>query len=306
MDDNEVPDLIRTLTAAGFELSNVERKPNFMLLHLVRADEFRIPIRYLLAYAGRGRVSSSDAKVLGKIADRDGASAVVVVSDSQGSIPDLVLVTKDELYCRLGGPVSSMLPLEPEYGRDLVTLGLNKLPDGVRGRPDDLFEVYVHAGLQFVLTGHVIRYGQGRRFEAVPDGLALGKRTPMLLYDCKAADNMYEFGAATIRQFSDYVRDFHRRYEKYIGRLHCFLAISSAFQDHATLLDRSGELYGKCGVPLVCMSAADLARTVTLFSNHTAFRQAVDWSDLLRPPMLDFSRVEAAVGARGRDGVIKE
>ena len=124
MGDNEIPDLVRTLTAAGFELSNVERKSNFLLFHLERADEFRIPIRYLSAYAGQQQISSGDAEVLRKLGDRDGAS-VIVVSDSQATIADHVVLTTDELFGRVGGAVSSMLPLEPEYERDLETLGFN-------------------------------------------------------------------------------------------------------------------------------------------------------------------------------------
>ncbi len=183
---------------------------------------------------------------------------------------------------------------------------MNKLPAGLKGKPDDLFEAYAHAGLQFLWRGRVIRYGQERRFEAVPDGLALGANAPFLLYDCKAADSFYEFSATTVRQFADYINDFNRRYQGYLGRLHCFLAISSAFQEEGTLRNRSDELHGKCGVPLVCLTAKELARMVTLFSKHLALRSVVDWTDILRPPIVDFSRVEAGLQARIRDGIVRE
>jgi hypothetical protein len=169
-----------------------------------------------------------------------------------------------------------------------------------------LFEAYAHAGLQFLWRGRVIRYGQERRFEAVPDGLALGARIPLLLYDCKAADTLYEFSATTIRQFADYITDFNRRYQSYLGRLHCFLAISSGFQDEQILRNRSDELYGKCGVPLVCLTAKDLAQMVTLFSQHLPLRSVVDWADILRPPAVDFNRVKVGCEARIRDGVVRE
>jgi hypothetical protein len=303
--ENEIPDLVRTLTAAAFELVTVERKANFLLFHLVRPDEFGIAIRYLLAYSGKERMSSGDMGVLEKIAANEGAS-LVFVSDSQVSDGKHVLLTSDELFGRLGGVVDSMLPLESEYPEHLELLGFNRLPTGLRGKPDELFEAYAHAGLQFLWRGRVIRYGQERRFEAVPDGLALGARIPLLLYDCKAANISYEFSATTIRQFADYINDFHRRYLSYLGRLHCFLAISSAFQDEKTLRNRSDELYGKCGVPLVCLTAKDLAQMVSLFSQHLALRSVVDWADILRSPAVDFNGVKAGLEARIRDRIIRE
>jgi hypothetical protein len=283
----------------------VERKANFLLFHLVRADEFGIAIRYLLAYSGKERMSSGDIAAVEKIAALEGGS-LVLVSDSQASDGKHVLLTTGELIGRLGGVVNSMLPLEPEYPQQLELLGFNKLPTALKGKPDDLFEAYAHAGLQFLWRGRVIRYGQKRRFEAVPDGLALGAKIPFLLYDCKAADTAYEFSATTIRQFADYINDFTRRYQIYLGRLHCILAISSAFQDQATLRNRSDELYGKCGVPLVCLTAKDLARMVTLFSEHISLRSVVDWADILRPPIVDLSRAEAGLQARMRDGIIRD
>lgn len=305
MADDDIPDLVRTLIAAAFELTKVERKANFLLFHLARPDEFGIAIRYLLAYSGQEKISSGAQQALQKLAAREGAS-VVLVSDSHTSSGKLVLLTKDELLGRLGGAVNSMLPLEPEYPAQLELLGYNKLPSGLKGKPDDLFEAYAHAGLQFLWRGRVIRYGQERRFEAVPDGLAVGSMAPFLLYDCKAADTCYEFSATTVRQFADYINEFGRRYYAYLGRLHCFLAISSAFQDKDTLRNRSDELYGKCGVPLVCLAAKDLARMVSLFSKHIALRSVVDWTDILRSPIIDYDRVEAGLQARIRDGIVRE
>jgi hypothetical protein len=138
--ENEIPDLVRTLTAAAFELVKVERKANFLLFHLVRPDEFGIAIRYLLAYSGKERMSSGDIEVLNKISASEGAS-LVFVSDSQAPDGKHVLLTPDELFGRLGGVVDSMLPLEPEYSEHLELLGFNKLPNGLKGKPDDLLVV---------------------------------------------------------------------------------------------------------------------------------------------------------------------
>ena len=304
VDENEIPALVRTLTTAAFNLVQVDRKTNYLLFRLVRPDEFGMSIRYVLAYSGEQRMSMADVESVAKVAAHEGASVVLVGACGEYA-GDYVCLSPDELFGKLGGAVNSMLPLEPEYADQLETLGYNRLPEGLKGKPDDLFEAYVHAGLQFLLRGRVIRYGQDRRFEAVPDGLALGKTTPLLLYDCKAAGEAYEFSATAVRQFADYVKEFHQRYESYLGRLYCFVAISSAFQDIETLRARSDELYAKSGVPLVCVRACDLATMIGLFTERVALRAVVDWKEILRPPIVDIGRVESVMQARLRDGVIR-
>jgi hypothetical protein len=306
MPENEISNLMRTLLASGFEVTTVDRKPNYLALHLLRTDEFGIDIRYVLAYAGDSPISTADAEGLRKVAKRDG-SALVVVSSANKDLPaDLVVLSKPELLGKIGGVVSSVLPLEPEYGEQLKTLGQNKLPEGLAGKPDDLFEGYVHAGLQFLLRGRVIRYGQERRFEAVPDGLMLSTKAPLMLYDCKAAGTQYELSRSAIRQFADYVNQFHSRYAEHVGRMHAFVVVSYAFQAKSVLMERSNSLYSQCSVPLVCVTAASLAEMVSLFADRPIYRTTVDWKEIFVPPLLIFQKVKEAVEARQRDQVIRE
>jgi len=257
-----------------------------------------------LAYAGDGPISHADSEILKKIALHSRASLVIVTSNTD--LPsDLVVVSKNQFFGRLGGIVSSVVPLEPEYGSQLVILAKNKLPPGLVGKADDLFEAYVHAGLQFLLRGRVIRYGQNRRFEVVPDGLVLGSNAPLMLYDAKAASEAYEFSRTAIRQFSDYARHFQNRYEQYVGRLHAFVVISDSFQDQTALMDRSNELYAECSVPLVCFTARGLAETVSLFADSIAFRAIVDWKTIFAPPLLRIEMVREAIEARRRDRIAR-
>jgi hypothetical protein len=302
--EEETPTLVRTVLAAGFEIDRVDRKPNFLALHARRVDEFGNKNRYLIAYAGDSAISESDAEVLGKLASHEG-SALVIVSSNPSLKTHAALLTKSELFGKLGGVVSSVVPLEPEYGEHLVALASNKLPPGLVGTPDDMFERYAHAGLQFLLRGRVIRYGQERRFEIVPDGLIIATHAPLMLYDCKAASERFDFSQTTIRQFADYIKRFHKQYESYIGRLHSFLAISDEFQTQKTLLDRSNELYSECGVPLVCMTASTLGGVVSIFADRPVFRSVVDWKSLFVPPLIELKTVKEAVEARKRDRVVQ-
>lgn len=290
--------------AAGFDIDRVERKPNFLALHTGRSDEFGNTNRYLIAYAGDSPISDADAEILRKIASLE-RSALVIVSNNISLNTDAPVLTKSELFGRLGGALSSVVPLEPEYAEQLLTLASNKLPPGLAGTPDDLFEAYAHAGLQFLLRGRVIRYGQERKFEIVPDGLIIGGHAPLMLYDCKAANERFDFSQTTIRQFSDYIKRFHKQCEAYVGRLHAFVAISDEFQSADTLLARSNELYSDSGVNLVCMTASALGATVSIFAERPIFRSVVDWKSLFVPPIFEAKKVKQAVEARIRDGVVQ-
>jgi hypothetical protein len=213
------------------------------------------------------------------------------------------LISKD-LLARLGGPVLALLPLEPEFPDRLRILGHNELPAGMNGKPDTLFEEYGHAGLQFILQDRVVRYGQERLFEALPDGLVAGHQSPLMLYDAKAAKSGYEITSTTIRQVADYVRTFHARYEGFTGRLFAFVLISGHFQTEGSLEERSNQLYAECSVPLRTCTADALAKIIALLANRPSYRQAIDWKTIFSRAMITAEAVEENLTARLRDGAI--
>lgn len=288
------------------ELPNLMRTPNYLAFNLERPDEFGIAIKYLLGYAGDRPISDADIEGLRKPASSESSSLVVVSSNTNIPADSAVVLTKAKFFGLMGGVVSSVLPLEPEYGSQLTVLAKNELPDGLAGEPDDLFEAYVHAGLQFLLRGRVLRYGQNRRFEAVPDGLALIKGAPLILYDAKAAKETYGLSKIAIRQFSDYITQFHIRYEEHVGRVHAFAVVSGSFQDRGILMERSNELYAACGVPLVSVTAESIAQMVALFADRPVFRSVVDWKSIFVAPFLEFAKVKEIVETRKRDDVVKD
>jgi hypothetical protein len=300
---NEIPEFVRTLFAVGFDVLSVTHQPNFTLVDAVRNDEFGLAHRYAFAYAGDQSLSAADRNALLKLPRRNGAQ-VVTISDTE-TAKELVVLSRSKFFGKVGGPVSSVLALEPNYSGRLIELGFNRLPPDLRGRPDDLFESHVHAGLQFLLCGRVIKYGQERRFEAVSDGVTIGKNSPLMLYDCKSSEHQYEFSKAASRQFADYVNDFHRRYEQSVGRLYAFLVVSSAFQEIETLRGRSDELYSACSIPMVCLTTETLADLVSLFSSNVAFRSIVDWKNVFRAPIVDVTLAREQLAARQRDGIAR-
>lgn len=302
--DNQVSTIIRTLVGSGFQLDNVSSKPSHLVLRAYRTDEFGIRWRYVIAYTGGNTLSGPAIAGLRKVASNDKAS-LVIIGTTRETHAEIPVISLNDFVGRMGGSIPSFLPLESEYAAHLSSLGLNKRPSGITGRTDDLFEAYVHAGLQFILQRKVIRYGQERLFEVVPDGLVFGRDSLQLLYDCKAYAKGYPISRDSIRQFADYVRNFHSRYERYVGRLHAFLVISGKFKSEGTLEERARELYSECQVPLVFMSADTMGNIVSLLASAPVFRQSIDWKIIFSATIVNVAAVKKDLAARRKDGVIR-
>jgi len=300
-----LPTVVRTLLSVGFQIVTTEHKPSYIGIVASRVDEFGVPNRYLFACVALDRaLPEEDVVVLQKLADHHKA-ALVVIGTVATARRDLGVMTVEELLGRLGGPVSALLPLELGYPKALAILGHNSLPPGVAGKPDTLFEEYVHAGLQFILQDRVVRYGQERLFEAVPDGLVAGSRSPLMIYDAKASKDGYDVTANSIRQFADYVRTFHRRYESFTGKLYAFLLVSGHFETKGTLEDRSAQLFADCEVPLRTLASEEMSKIVALFAERPTYRLAIDWRAIFSKTIITAASVEANLEARGRDRVIQ-
>jgi hypothetical protein len=289
---------------AGFTILNTIRKPSYLAFTVRRFDEFGVENRYLIVCPDRAALTDSDADALVKIG-RGERAAVVVVGVVATERQEISALRMDKFLARLGGPVAALLPLDPAYPEQLCVLGHNTLPSDMTGEADDRFEEYVHAGLQFLLHERVIRYGQERLFEVVPDGFIAGRHAPLMLYDAKAAEKGYDVSRQSLRQFADYVRRFHSQYEEYAGRLHCFIVISGHFNSDDSLQERSSQLYAESGVPLCFLMAQEMSEIVRLMADRPAFRQAIDWRAIFSTPIVLASTVEKQLNARVRDAVIR-
>ncbi len=293
----------RTLLSAGFVVTNFSRKPSYIAFHAFRSDEFGVRTRYLLAFNNGGNFTQTDFDALRKSAKYNSESLVIVGIVDKPDADDTPIISPETFLKRLGGAVSSYLPLEPFYSEHLEKLGRNELPAGLTGKADDLFEEYVHVGLQFLLRHRVIRYGQERLFEKLPDGIALGGNI-LLLYDCKAAGKGYEISSISMRQFVDYVNAFHRRYQNYVGRINSFLVISGYFQHPNSLDDRSRELIAECGVPLSFLNAKDMGDIIKMFVENPVYRQSLDWRRIFSGGVVRPAAALEDLRARYKDGVI--
>lgn len=301
----ETSTIVRTLVGSGFIVSNVSRKPSYIAFHTQRSDELGVRTKYLLAFSGETKLSSTDVAALKRAASYHSAALVIIGYANNQRESEFPVIAPEEFLQRLGGAISSYLPLESFYADHLKTLGSNKLPDGLNGEADELFEEYVHVGLQFLLHKRVVRYGQDRRFETLPDGAILDARNLLLLYDCKAAEKGYDITRNTIRQFADYVQSFHRRYEKYVGRVNAFLVISGFFQSPSTFDDRSRDLQAECQVPLAFLTAEEMGKIVKKFLKYPKYRQSIEWKRIFSGGIVRAADVQKDLRGRIKDGVIQ-
>lgn len=304
LDKNPNPNIIitlRTLLTGGFVLDGAQRKPGYMLFYTHRYDEFGTPQKYCFALADDRLV---EAHINGaKIAANHSNAQLVIIGDADGDIPQIEWLRFINLF---GGPVFSSLPIEPSFNDQLITLSFNRLPEGLEGTPDDLFEIYVQLALEFILGGRVIRYGQERRFEKRPDGLVIPNPDFTALYDAKAYQDGYKVTINTIRQFGSYVLDFKRRYRLHLQRLDTFIVVSGEFpHKQNTLGSRSRDMLSECGIPLSFLRAQDLATIIENVREHPSSRRSINWRRIFSEPIVKPKHVISEIDAILKDNVIR-
>jgi len=297
--------IVRSLVGSGFAWPTAETAPNYLMIQAERTEQFGVKVPYLFAFTSC-RINSADALTLVQEAEERHA-ALVIVGDAEDALDGISLLSYEQFFDRLGGPIFSLLPFDPQFSARLAVLGDNKLPEDLKGKPDDLFEEYVHAGLQFLFRSRVIRHGQDRRGEPVPDGVAGGYAAPLLLYDAKAAGGGYDMSMTAVRQFADYIVGFHRQYESLFGRLTAFLVISGRFENDAeALAERQYEVMSRSQTPLSFVTAETLGGIVTRLVQRPLFRQTVNWRRVFARPVARLADVDKELTARAKDGLIME
>jgi hypothetical protein len=305
MDTPDRPNLaiaVRTLVAGGFMLVSVQRNPGYVLLHMDRPDEFGAVHHYCLALAEDTfqEVHVAGAKIS---AEHRHAQLILIGHGETGDVPS---VEWDRFLNLFGGPVFTSTPFEPNFKDQLVKLGFNQLPEGMEGKPDDLYEAYARIALEFVLGTRVIRYGQDRLFESRPDGIILPYHGFAALYDAKAYAKGYTVTLDTIRQFCSYVEDFRSRYRLYFQQLSAFIVISSNFPHRSeTLANRSRELFATCGVPLIFLTSETLGEIVAYLSTRSVARSAINWRRVFAEPIVTAESVQKEVEVVKRDEILR-
>ncbi|MFC1897596.1 hypothetical protein ACFLX8_03415 [Chloroflexota bacterium] len=297
----EVETAIRTLTMGGFTLVNANRMPYCLLIQTTRRDEFGSVQNYSFALVDHNLTSEQVDNI--KIPTRDFNSTLVIIGTSETDDPQIEWNRFINIF---GGGVYSSSPLDPDFKNQLNQLGHMQLPEGLIGKADDLFEIFAHSALQFLLGGKVIRYGQARLFESKPDGLMIPNSSFTSLYDAKAAKDGYNVISDSIRQFKTYVDDHIQRYSHILGRLYSFVVVSGHFQQMSdTLARRSQELISTCGIPLCFLSVDALVQMLDIVLNNIKKRNAVNWSKVFTEPVANPKTLQEEIGFITKDEIVK-
>jgi hypothetical protein len=238
-------------------------------------------------------------------ANRYGGVCIYITTDPQKPLGFDCSYTLGEFFAVLGGEVSVDRILRADLREVLVELGHNRLPQGFVGSPDDLLEDYSKECLQFLLECPVRRYGQERKFEKRPDGLALGRRDLNLFFDSKAYGDRFHPSADDIRRFATYVDDFNNAYAAFVGCISTFVVISGSFSENReAVLEKSNDLLALCHTPLSCISSATLAEMVQLSRSAGQARGTVDWKRVFVPGLVETSRLESQLSKVQKDRII--
>jgi len=295
-------EVIRVLMGNGFTIIGVEPKPNYHCFVVERVETLGARVRYSLVVAS-DKLTPGDIAWLENRESTD-TGHVILVGDPEVE-PSLPVLTHAQFMDRLGGPILSLLPLHPHYGDNLITLGSNSCPTGLQGEASDLFEEYVHAGLQYLLGSRVLRYGQERRFENVADGVTFNDVIPIVIYDCKSAKDGYEASADSVRQFAKYVDDFNGRYGARIGRVYSFLVVSTNFTNGPdSMKNQSANLRASTeGTTLTFVRSEDLATMVSGAIREPNLRRSLDWKRLLATESLTAEAFESNLAERRKDQI---
>jgi hypothetical protein len=291
---------VRTLTVGGFVLEKAARNPTFALIYAYRYDEFGGKQQYCFAIFDSP--PTENEIVSAEIAAKHNEYELVIISPV--AIKEKASIEWSHFLNLFGGPVFSYSPLDAEFADHILELSINRLPVGLEGKPDDLFELYTHRALEFIFGCRVNRYGQERRFETCPDGAILKDKVFTALYDTKAYFNGYEVDSNSIRQFGSYVTDFQQRYGS-IFDLNAFIVISGTFSSSANSLEnRSRQFLSEARVPLVFLTAKTIVEMINLLSEFPSARRAINWRKIFVHPVVTLGLLQQEIETITKDKIV--
>lgn len=297
--------VIRTLLVSGYHIHGFERPtPESFCALVTKHDRLGATVGVHLLFL------SESSKALLQRAEKDARIArstlvVVTLSPNLDLPKEIVRYSLADFFEALGGEVRTGRIFDSNLVSVMDELGHNRSLANVPGKPDDLLELYSEECLEYLLECPVRRYGQERRFEPLPDGIALGRNKFNLFFDAKAYSHGFHPTADDIRRFASYVVDFNNRYKNHVGSISVFLVISGSFSDDVSALkEKASDFLAECSTPLVMMKARDLAAAIKLVRSANCRRTAINWRRILAPEVVDIARLEGEVRRVTKDGII--
>lgn len=303
MKDGEIVKLLRTLLFNGYHLVNIKRIPNAAILNIYRIDFLGAQINYSLLYC-----EQTPSKAIKSIFSKDAKfnkSHPLFLGDFKIEGSESILL--DVFLNKLGGAVNTGILLQENLSKILDELGKNRLPNGLKGEPDDLLEEYTKETLQFLLNSPARRFGQDRLFESLPDGIVIDQNKLIIQYDSKAYAKGYSVSSDDINRYASYVSNFNIKYGDFFGKIHSFLVVTGRFeQSESSLQKKSSALYAKCNTNIVYLEAKEMGEIVVFLRNNLRARSLVNWKNIFSQLIITKSLISSDLKKSSKDNLIRE
>lgn len=303
MEKIQLRDFLITLITNEYHLLSIRKITEFdTIVNVFKYDKIGAKINYSFLLSHDEITDGLEKNLL--INSKDLGSTPVFINDKYNSA-NFIHYKIYEFEELIGGFINTGLILIENIDQILDELGFNKLPDLLTGKPNDLHEIYVKEGLQYLLNSPARRYGSDRRFESLPDGVVIGKKNTIIYFDSKSASDGYEFTSDDIKRFAGYVTDFNNKYKSTIGTIFCFLVITGRFEDSESSINkRSKTLYELCQTNLSCVTSKQLGEIIKLVKRNQSYRDSINWRKIFSNLLVHTGLIESELNITKRDKII--
>jgi len=298
--------ILRTLFAAGYRVIKVERaSATSTFVNLVGVDLLRAEVKILALVTKTYGLGLK--RRLEKQADAEHSTPIVIsLSSELKTTPGVPCHQIGNFFKLLGGAVQTDRIFRPDLPAIINSIGFNKLPKGLAGKPDTLLEEISSECLRYLLDCPLRRYGQDRLFESLPDGIAFARSNTNFYYDAKAYTGFYHPSADDIKRFAEYINDFNDRYATFVGRIFRLLVISGGFsKSEKAIAEKNNDLDARCGTQMTFISTSALAESVALMRKRSQQRSAVSWRNVFAPGVYSSARLTEECKRIEKDAIIK-
>lgn len=290
------PDIVtvatRTLLAAGYAISGVQRQPAHIEFRWERGSRLGPTVPFLIAITDRGEFSEDDVKAISHAAANQQRLAVLV--SASGGLGQLTWIEFLEI---MGGAVPSWKALTDEYHDHLDKASRNEATAGLSGEPWWIFESLVADGLEFCFGRRVNRLGGHKRGKRVSDMVAPLPDFSAVVVDAKASGCGFDANAGALRPLAEYVEKQKQR-QRGGGEVIAALVVSSGFvQDEEGLADAAIEFLGQTRIPLCFITAENLWLMVKNLRDKPDIRSCISWRMLFSGGLIQPRRIESEIRA---------
>lgn len=274
-DSGDRPDIAtfgRTLTVAGYQITDFDRRENYAYCHCDWLDPFGLTVRYLIALTDAQRFDPAERESLTREAQADNRTPLLIAGE-----PDTSVVAWRDFVQVLGGAVPSWRALTDSFASEIQVLAANQLPPGSSGQAWFLFEEAVCGGLEFLFGRRVRRLGGSFRGRDLPDAIAQSSDGAIVIVDAKASTSPFEVDLTTIRALRDYVERQGVAQRNGMGPASALLVAADYKQGDTTLMDSCNRFLSDTRIPLALLRVTSLLAMIDLTRDVALLRNRIQW-----------------------------